>query len=60
MLGDEPVRSAGEVLEMAREFFGPSRPFRSDEHPPSRCELWVDEDKEAFFFPQRYRNGRKS
>ena len=57
VLGEEPVRSAGEVLEMAREFFGPSRPFNPDEHLPSKRELWVDADKEAFFFPHRYSGG---
>jgi hypothetical protein len=57
VLGEEPVRSAGEVLEMAHEFFGPSHPFDPDEHPPSKRELWVNEDKEAFFFPHRYTNG---
>jgi hypothetical protein len=29
-----------------------------DEHPPSEHELWVNEDKEAFFFPHRYSGGR--
>ncbi len=57
VLGDEPVRSAGEVLEMAREYLGPSRPFNPEEHPPSKRDLWVDTDKEAFFFPHRYTNG---
>lgn len=57
VLGDEPVRSAGEVLEMAREFFGPSRPFNPDEHPPPRHDLWVDKYKKAFFFPYRYSDG---
>src|SRR5918998_1969367 len=57
VLGEEPVRSAGEVQEMAREFFGPSRPFNPEEHPPSKHELWVEEEKEAFFFPRRYSGG---
>ena len=56
-LGDEPVRSAGEVLEMARKYLGPSRPFNPEEHPPSKRELWVDADKEAFYFPHRYSGG---
>jgi hypothetical protein len=57
MLGEEPVRSAGEVLEMAREYLGPSRPFNPEEHPPSKRDLWVDTDKEAYFFPHRYSSG---
>ena len=54
VLGEEPVRSADEVLEMAREYLGPSQRFEPDEHPPSKRELWVEQYKEAFFFPHRY------
>jgi len=32
-LGEEPVRSASEVLEKARAYLGPSGPFDSSEHP---------------------------
>ena len=48
------IQSERQVFDLAREFFGPSRPFGPSEHPPSKRELWVDEDKEAFFFPHRY------
>ena len=48
------IQSERQVFDLAREFFGPSRPFDPCEHPPSKRELWVDEDKEAFFFPHRY------
>jgi hypothetical protein len=48
------VQSERHVLELAREYLGPSHPFDPDEHPPSKRELWVDSDKEAFFFPYRY------
>jgi hypothetical protein len=47
------IQSERQVFGLAREFFGPSRPFDPSEHPPSKWELWVDEDKEAFFFPHR-------
>jgi hypothetical protein len=57
VLGDEPVRSAGEVLEMSLEYLGPSRLFNPEKHTPSKRELWVDADKEAFFFPHRYSGG---
>ena len=48
------IQSERQVFDLAREFFGPSRPFDPSEHPPSKRELWVDEDKEAFFFAHRY------
>ena len=48
------IQSERQVFRLAREFSGPSRPFDPSEHPPSKQELWVDEDKEAFFFPRRY------
>ena len=48
------IQSERQVFDLAREFFGPSRPFDPSEHPPSKRELWVDEDKEAFFFPHRF------
>ena len=44
------MRSAGEVLEMAREYLGPSHPFNPEEHPPWKRELWVDSDKKRFIF----------
>ena len=51
--GEEPVHSDGEVLEMVRECLGTFHPFDPEEYPPSKRELWVDSDKEAFFFPHR-------
>jgi len=53
-LGEEPVRSASEVLEMAHEYFGPSIPFDPSEHPlprmPGRDPLVQrDTDKVQFF-----------
>jgi hypothetical protein len=51
------IQSERQVLEMAREYLGPSRPFNPEEHPSSKRELWVDTDKEAFFFPHRYSSG---
>ena len=48
------IQSERQVSELAREYLGPSHPFDPDEHPPSKRELWVDSDKEAFFFPYRY------
>ncbi len=58
MLGDEPVRSAGEILEMAREFFGPSHPFKPDEHALSRREVCIGQNKKACLFPpNRYTDG---
>ena len=35
-LGEEPVRSASEVLEIARAHLGPSEPFDPSEHPLPR------------------------
>jgi hypothetical protein len=52
-LGEEPVRSASEVLEIALEVLGPSHPFDPAEHLPSKRELWVNQDKERFFFRHR-------
>jgi hypothetical protein len=60
---DEEMRRTGiiqaerQIFEVAREYFGPSRPFDPDEHPLSKRKLWVDSDKEACYFPHRYRNG---
>ena len=51
------IQSEREVFDLAQEFFGPSCPFDPSKHPPSKRELWVDEDKEAFFFPHRYPGG---
>jgi hypothetical protein len=51
------IQSERQVFELASEYFGPSRPYDSAEHPPSKRELWVEPDKEAFFFPNRYTNG---
>ncbi len=53
-IGEEPVRSAGEVLEIAYEYFGPSVPFDPSEHPlprvPGRDPLVQhDTDKVQFF-----------
>src|SRR5215217_7806019 len=48
------IQSGRQMFGLAREFFGPSCPFDPSEHPPSKRELWVNEDKEAFFFPHRY------
>lgn len=45
----KPIGSAGQVFEMAREFFGPSEPFDLSEHPVSKRELWVDPEKAAFY-----------
>ena len=51
------IQSERQVFGLAREFFGSTRPIDPSEHPPSKRELWVDEDKEAFFFPHRYPSG---
>jgi hypothetical protein len=51
------VQSERQVFEQARELFGPSRPFDPDEQPPSKHELWVNPDKERFFYPHRYPDG---
>jgi hypothetical protein len=51
------IQSERQIFDLAREFFGPSCPFDPSKHPPSKRELWVDEDKEAFFFPHRYPGG---
>jgi len=39
------------LLEMTREFFDPSRLFKPDEHPPSRREVCIGQDKKVCFFP---------
>src|SRR5215204_2259495 len=49
------IQSERQVFDLAREFFDLSCPFDPSEHPPSKRELWVDE--EAFFFPHRYPGG---
>jgi hypothetical protein len=54
IIGEEPVRSASEVLEMARALLGPSRPFDPSEHPPTLGELWTDPEKERLYFPERF------
>jgi len=43
------VRSASEVLEIARAHLGPSEPFIPSEHPPTKKEMWTDLYKERFF-----------
>jgi hypothetical protein len=57
VLSEEPVRSASEILEMARKDLGPSRSVDPDEHSHPRRALWVDEDKEALFFSYRHTRG---
>jgi hypothetical protein len=58
-LGEEPVRSASEVLEMAREYFGPSKPFDPSEHPlprvPGRAPLVRRDTDKAQFFQGNWR-----
>lgn len=54
VLGEEPVRSASEVREIARAHLGPSKPFDPSEHPapadPGRDPLvHRDTDKARFF-----------
>jgi hypothetical protein len=53
------VRSERQVFEMARDYFGSTRPFDPAEHPPTKRKMWADPDKEAFFFPQRYGEARE-
>ena len=56
-LADEeqaPVKGAAEVFDLARVHFPRSCRFDPSEHPPTKREMWVNPDKEAFFFPERY------
>jgi hypothetical protein len=48
-----PLETVAEVFDLAHARFRQSRRLDPSEHPPSKREMWVNPDKEAFFFPER-------